>query len=428
MNTKVQSEKAKERKSVKEESHEDQRLLYMKKFILIIICSLVINEGFAQKVWEADLPVVEKSDYYNIELSQELIGADLQCLKVFDEKENEVPYFIRSADPIQEINNFEVFELESNYTKDSLNIIVINNQNAENLNRFCVVLQKADVQKYAFIKGSNNLRQWYIVKQQTEVSRLGQYSSGNTEMLILDFPQGDYRYYEITLWSNQGSPLEVHKVGKIKNSSIYGNFVEIDAGEFVQENDDTEKATYLCYPEMHHTYCINKLELFIRSKPDFYRQAALFDSVSYNKENLTLSSRKENLFYMNDFFFTPQTTITIDNQRNLPLTVDSIKMYGLSRYACIYLEGGKKYYLYLNTQETVSNTYDIEYFRDEISVDLPTLQLMNQQYYVPVERPEVPRELSLIEQPVFLWSVIIIVGLFLLFLCIRMINEMKKRS
>lgn len=399
----------------------------MKKYILILICSLLVNDGFAQKIWEADLPVVEKSDYYNIELSQEMIGARLKYLKIFDETENEVPYFIRPADPIQEINNFEAFVLKSKSTKDSLNIIVIDNQKTEDLNRFCVVLQEADAQKYASIRGSNDLRQWYIVKQQTEVSRLGQYSPGNAEILILDFPQGNYRYYEITLWSNQGSPLEVHKVGKIKNSSIYGNFVEINAAKFVQENDNMEKATYLRYPEMHHTYCINKVEFFIKNKPDYYRQAILFDSVSYNREHLILSSRKDNMFYMDDFFFTPQTTITIENQQNPPLIVDSVKMYGLCRYACIYLEGGKRYHLYLNTAEEGSHTYDIEYFRDEIPIDLPTLRLLNQQYSFPFEKPDVPRELSIIEQPVFLWSVIIVVGLFLLYLCVRMINEMKKR-
>ncbi|MDR2920512.1 MAG: hypothetical protein LBV72_14260 [Tannerella sp.] len=399
----------------------------MKKYVLIIICSLLVNEGSAQKVWEADLPVVEKSDYYNIELSQEMIGAGLKYLKIFDGTENEVPYFIRPADPIQEINNFEAFELKSNSTKDSLNIIVIDNQKTENLNRFCVVLQKADAQKYAFIRGCNDLKQWYIVKQQTEVSRLGQYSSENAEMLILDFPQGDYRYYEITLWSDQSSPLEVHKVGKIKNSSIYGNFVKINTGKFLQENDNMEKATYLHYPEIYYTYCVNKVEFFIKNKPDYYRQAVLYDSISYNREHLILSSRKENLFYMDDFFFTPQTIITIENQQNPPLVVDSINMYGLCRYACIYLEEGKKYHLYLNTAEEVSNTYDIEYFRDEIPIDLPTLQLINRQYSIPIKKSDIPRELSLIEKPVFLWSVILIVGIFLLYLCIRMINEMKKR-
>ena len=397
----------------------------MKPYLLIFLL-LLTHYGFAQTVWKADLPAVEKSDYYNVELNQELIGAGLKYLKIVDESGNETPYFIRSTDPIKEISNFESFDLLQNTAKDSINKIIVNNKAAENLNRFCVVLQQAETRKYASLRGSNNLKQWYIVKQQTIVSAFPNRTGENTEMLIIDFPQGNYRYYELTLWNDQKSPLEILKVGKIKNSNIYGNFIPINAGKLVIKNNSDDKNTTLSFPELKHTYSINKIELNIKNKPDYYRQAIIMDSVSYDRNNFYLSSRDENTFLMNDFLFTPQTIVIIENQNNPSLTVDSVKLYGLCRYACLYLEAGKKYQLLLNPEEPVSKAYDIEHFRNEIPANIAVLQLKNLRDY---PTPPVPqRELILLERPVFLWSVIIIVGLFLAFICLKMIGEMRKKQ
>ena len=398
----------------------------MKQYLLLFLL-LITHREFAQTVWKAELPVVEKSGYYNVELSQELIGAGPEYLKISDESGNETPYFIRSADPVRETGNFESFDLINNTTKDSLNTLIVNNKSVENLNRFCIIVQQAETRKYASVRGSNNLKQWYIVKQQTNVSGFAKQTKENTEMLIIDFPQGNYRYYEISLWNDQKSPLEVLKVGKIKNSNIYGNFVAIDPGKIQIENTGKDKSTCLSFPELKHTYCINKIEFYIKNKPDYYRQAILIDSISY-KYNFFLSSKNENTLLINDFFFTSQTLIIIENRNNPPIAVDSVKLYGLCHYACIYLEAGRKYHLSLNSnsKDPVSPEYDIEYFRNEIPADIPVLKIENQHDY---PLPVVPgRALSLIERPLFLWSVIIAVGLFLVFICVRMIKEIKKKN
>jgi hypothetical protein len=403
----------------------------MKKYFVFLILTFA-QYGFAQTVWKADIPVVDKSDYYNVELRQELVGAGLAYIKIFDEQNAETPYFIRSANPIQEINNFENYKLESSIVRDSLNIIVVNNHASEDINRFYIVLQKAETEKFAAIRGSNDMKQWYIVKQSVEVSRAGQQTTDNTEMLILDFPQGNYQYYEITLWSNNRSPLDILKIGKIKNSNLYGNFVEIELGKFIQESNNDEDNlynTYIRFSDAQHLYYINKIEFGIKNKPDYFRQAEIRDSTSYGTTrlfHLSLSSRKENIFFTNDLPFSPQTHIIIENRNNPPLTVDSIKIYGLCRYACVYLEAGKRYNLISDRRNPVSSRYDIEHFKDNISTDLPILQLEDLQDYT-IPKEVVPkRELSLIEQPIFLWSVIIIVGAFLIFVCFRMIREVKK--
>ena len=399
----------------------------MKRYFPIFIF-LFVQYGFSQTVWKAELPVVEKSDYYHVDFNQELIGAGLKYLKIVDENDNEIPYFIRSSDPIKEISNFECFDLKNNTVKDSLNIIVVNNEKVENLNRFCIILQQAETRKYALVRGSNDLKQWYIVRENTRVSEFTQQTKENTEMLIIDFPQGNYKYYEIRLWNDQKSPLEVLKVGKIKNSNIYGNFTAIDPGKLEIKHNSQNKNTSLSFPELKHTYCINKIELGIKNKPDYYRRAILIDSLSYSNERFYLSSKNENTLLINDFFFTPQTFIIIENQNNPPLIIDSVKIYGLCRYACLYLEAGKKYRLLLNSKKPISTAYDIEYFRNEIPANIAVLQVNNLQDSVMPEEIIPKRKLTLIERPLFLWSVLTIVGAFLVFICVRMIKEINKKQ
>ena len=396
----------------------------MKKYFVIIIL-LLARYGFTQTVWEANIPIVEKSDYYNIEIDQELVGAGLNYIKIFDDQDGETPYFVRSANPIQEINSFENYEFKKTI-RDSLNIIIVENKNSENMNRFCVVLQKAETEKFVTVRGGNDQKQWYIVKQTSGIFKTGQNNAdSNTDMLIIDFPQGNYRYYEITLWSNNGSPLDIQKVGKIKNSSLYGNFIEIDYGTFIRENNNEDNNTYIRFPGLVNDFSINKIEFSIKNKPDYLRPAVIKDSTAYNGVNLSLSSRSDNTFFTNNLSFSSKTIIAIENKNNPSLAVDEIKIFGLRRYVCLYLEAGKKYRLKADSRDPVLAKYDIEHFRDKISADLPVLSLANLNNYIIPEEVAPTRELSLIEKPVFLWSIILVIGAFLIYICVRMIKEMK---
>jgi hypothetical protein len=395
----------------------------MKRHILIFTL-LCVQYAFAQTGWKAELPVVEKSDYYTVELNQELIGAGLKHLKITDENAREVPYFIRSDNPIREISSFERFDVKEIRTKDSLNSILVDNRTLENLNRFCIIIQRAETKKYISIRGSNDLNQWYAVKQQAGAPEFSKQPGENTEMLIVDFPQGNYRYYEITLWNDQQNPLEVLNVGKISNSSLYGNFTEIDPGKFVITTNDNDKTTLISFPDLKHTYCVNKITFSIKNKPDYYRQAVLIDSLSQGRERFHLSSGDDNTLLFNDFLFTPRTFIRIENQHNPPVAIDSIQIFGLCRYACLYLEAGRNYHISLDPDDKILAAYDIEHFRNQIPTDLTVLKIINLRDY-PIVASQ--RELTLIEKPLFLWSVIILVGVFLVYICVRMMKELKMK-
>jgi hypothetical protein len=289
------------------------------------------------------------------------------------------------------------------------------------------VIQRAETKKYIYIRGSNDRSQWYIVKQQSEIPEFPKQTGENTEMLIVDFPQGNYRYYEITLWNNQKNPLEVLKVGKIKNSNLYGNFTAIDFGKLMIANDDSAKNSTISFPELKHIYLINRIEFSIKNRPDYHRRAALIDSTRYNQSYFYLSSENDNVLFFNDFPFSSQTFILIENRNNPSLVIDSIGIYGLSRYACAYLEAGQKYGILSDSNDKIFSSYDIEHFRNKIPAELTLLKIKNQSYYTS-EGVSLQRALKFIEKPLFLWSTLIVVGAFLVFICVWMMKGMKKKT
>lgn len=398
---------------------------YSLSIVLLYITSLYAT---AQSWYVADIDTIKQSGYYNIELDKRIIAvsnnANFLDIRINDTIGNEVPYFVRAQSPVRAVNEFISYDLESNTTKDSINTIVVRNENGENLNRFSIAIESAEVDKYITIRGSNDLKQWYIVKKRENITYSG-FKEGNNEILIIDFPQGNYKYYELTLTNNQSSPLQILKVGRFKNSNIYAQQTEIDLGTFIRK-DSTDKKTYIRFPDLKYNYRLNKLTFYINSKAEYLRKAELNGkdySIRFN-----LSSKGENTIVLNSTAISPEGVIVIDNKGNPPLVIDSIKAYALNRYLCAYLEEGQCYTLVIGNKDIApSSDYDIKYFQDEIPEDLQIVKTSNFEK-IEVAAHSNEREKMWIEKPVFLWSIIILVGLFLSAICYKMIREMKKKE
>lgn len=267
--------------------------------------------------------------------------------------------------------------------------------------------------------------QWYIVKQKTHIYNLEHKADNNEDALLLDIPQGNYKHYEITIENDQNSPLKILRVGNYASSNIYGQFSEINLGRFVAK-DSINKKTYISFPDLQDTYKINRLEISVQSDAHYLRHVLLSDTINKKSLKFDLSSKTDNSFIVDYFPLGKHTFIAIENNNNLPLDIVSIKVYGLNRYLCAYLEKGEKYYLEVGMRYKSSPDYDIDHFKNDIPVDLPIVKTENlSQINMPVAVPE--RQPSLIEKPLFLWVVIILIGLFLTFVCYKTIKEMKKK-
>lgn len=402
----------------------------LKKFTIISILNLLlfsISATAQQFRLAAPLDTVATSGYYNILLPPQAEALSevysLGDIRIKDNKGVDVPYFVHSENPIRSVSNFVDYKIKENKVKDSLNILIIDNDKYEMIDRFSIIVGNADVNKYASVRGSNDLLQWYIVKQQAVVST--NTFDNSSEIMYIDIPTGDYRYYEIKISNSQSSPLKIKQVGKINNSNIYGQFTLVDSKTMLQK-DSTNKTTYLTFPDMPFNYHIGKVAFYAKSKGDYLRDTYINNDGQM--VDFSLSSKNDNTFFLTDFVVSKDLEIRISNGDNQPLQIDSVSFYVLNRYICAYLDAGQQYTLYAGNSDLNKPDYDIEHFRKDIPENLPTVKVANIKINTPVEVVIPERKLSVFETPLFMWWVIIVVGLFLIFICFKMISDMKKKQ
>lgn len=389
------------------------------RLVLLTICLFAAAAGRSQNYWRACVDTVSAPGYYNIELSQEMAGRGLRTLRLRDAEGAEIPYLIRSSAPVREMERMEMYEQLSHEKRDSTNTIVLLNKDPE-VSRFYLRMKQADVAKYVSIRGSYDRQQWFSVKQRT---RLGGGHTPDTDAIaVIDFPAGDYTYYELTVTNSSRNPLNIIGVGKIENSTVYGRFTELNTGAFRTEEEDG--STIVTFPALQQPYLLSKLEIHAGSKGHFSRRMRL-ETGGYAKESFQFSSRQEQpFFYTDDLPIGKDFRLVIENGDNPPLQIDQVKLFGLDRYLCAYLDAGVRYRIETGTEEP--RRYDIRDFADEIPHDLPVIRTGNTEEATTTPEPEkIPK---FYERPVFMWSVIILTGIILLFVCLRMAQELKKRQ
>lgn len=390
---------------------------------------------FSQFEYKGSLPQIPESGYYHILLNPDVLSyssSGLKDIRIKDEKGTEVPYLLRTEKPRKEEISFENFELTGNEfsRKDSLNRVIVDNRNKEEIRRLCILIQAADVSKHIAVKGSEDRKNWYAVKQKTPITGSTDQDEA-IEILAVDLPKGNYRYYELLIGSNQSDPIQVLKVGKYKYSELLGNYTEVSLKHFVQV-DSTDKKTYLRFPKLNRSYYADKLGLDIEFKTDYRRVAGLTRLSSGDNPHLsiiqefTLSSKTGNDIQTSGLKVDKNIGLVIDNKDNPPLIIKGINILQLNRYLTVYLEKGIHYELFCGDAQVEAPQYDIVYFDQDIPQHLPMLKVENlQKLNTDQVVPEEGSQRSFFETTAFMWTVIIIVGLLLLLMCFQIIRKSK---
>jgi len=392
-----------------------------------IICLLCLLPLFVQaqewKIYRSAVEKVPEDGYYHIGLPQELIGVSantsLDDIRVYNSSGEEVPYFVRSEKAMQEVQQLLYYELLENTAKDSLNRIVLRNSQQRSIHRFLIVVRPAEVTKTVQIRGSHDRKQWFIVKQFQEINRKSHFNQTN-EIIPVDFPDGNYPYYEITLRNNGQSPLDIAGVVRAENQQIYNTLSALPTIRFTQK-DSTDRYTYIHFHDLRQNFRFDRVDFFITYPTDYYRKAEYRPG---NRFSFELTSGQANSIYPETTRLTPESYFRINNQNSPPLQIDSIHFYGLNRYLCAFLTADEIYTIVIDERQNGRVQYDIQHFQNEIPSDIPIVKAS-----LPVvtvkQTPEDTRPTWWLERPAVLWAIIIGTALFLLFICLKVMKETK---
>jgi hypothetical protein len=349
----------------------------MKKIIFLLLISVSVK---AQTyVAEAPLASVEKKSFYEIPLPPRvtaLVKDDYRNLRILDEKGTEVSY-VRNFDRF-EYATFKKreFRIETELTKNCCTTVTLFNEEKNTIDNFLLEIKNSEVSKTAVLRGSDDRKTWYALKEKFNLE-FGS-TSGKVITEVFDFPMSDYKFYQLTINDSTTSPLNVMGAWQVAPDVIQGRYVDIPSAKITSADSTKDHATWVTVHFDTAQY-VNKLE-FIVEGPHFYRRQA---TIYRRSEYLDRKKRKKTSLDAIGYFevISGQVPLTllaekekellvrVENNNNEPLNFTGVRASQLKQSIVVWLEPGHQYKMVFGN-DLQAPVYDLEYFRDSIPANL----------------------------------------------------------
>ncbi len=381
-------------------------------FALIIICL----QNFAQNNFKYNTTVenVKTDGIYKINLLPQIIS---KCnnnattdLRLLDSKGKEVPYVIKEVETGFEQSKFREFKKIKEKVDSSTRMVF--ESESQIINNIVIVLKNSAANRSVNISGSNNLVQWYVIKEFINLE-----VAGNNNLLQsiqnIDLPPVNYKYFQITFNGTKQDPLYIEQVGNYNSSANFTKYFEVPSPQIFQK--DSNKFTYVQLVSTEN-YTVNKLQLFV-SGSKLYKRNLLFN----NYYNDVLSSTSNNIYYNN---FTDDTIrFVIENNDNPSLRIDSVKFYQTASALYTYLIKGENYKLVFGNNEIEKPVYDLNAFSDSFHANIPLLYTKNIIENTLVNNIKPVKDSSTI----WLWAVMLCVLVLLIYFSSKLLKQVNKK-
>ena len=405
----------------------------MKKIIGLFCCITSYSVCAQEFKGQAQIDSVNETGFHNILLTPEInshLNAHFSDIRLYDDKNGEVPYLQRSESPTIDVHLFKEYTIISKeMIKGNSTRVILSNPEKTKINNISLVIKNADVQKKVRLSGSDDQENWYVVKDKSMFYSVIS-NSETAEIKLLDFPLSNYLFYKIEINDSSSAPLNILKAGFYDTYSESGKYTEVKGLHMYQS--DSAKKTIVKFLFDSPQY-MDKLDLEIDGPIYYLRRASICelkrDSVKKREvhsyfqtiEEAELASNHPNSIRFSNYK-AKEFYLVIENEDNRPLHIRAANVVQLNHYLTAYLEKGKHYVLKFGDPKMGSSSYDINYFNDSIPKKVPLL-LPGQ---VTIKQQEEAKpQASLFSNKTVLWVVIGLVIGMLGILSLKMIKEIK---
>jgi hypothetical protein len=411
------------------------RLFFVQPLIVFSLCIALLwaNSTTAQDITKARIETVTKNGLHKMIVPSEIRSRskdDLSDFRIFDAKNNEVPYFLVADVPEKAVEQFEEFSILSKtvLTKKSTTI-EIENPKAK-INGLKLLIANSEVTKKYSISGSNDQKEWFGLVNNAELGDLKSELTTSVSKEI-SFPLCAYRFLKIVFDDSATLPINVLKIGKAQTRFLKGDLQNIKVKSIETTPVLKEKKTLIRiafdYPQF-----INKVVFDIPKTNLFKRSVRIYTDkertekqkiVKYQDDiaHFSVISNQDNHF---DITNTKQEflIIEIENQDNPPLQISGIQFFQRPIFVVADLKANESYTVTTSRPNLMSPNYDLEYFKETISDALPETHINGIEYQK--QENVVEAKASLWQQPWFMWLCIGIGGLAILFFSVRLIKDL----
>lgn len=408
--------------------------MYNQMKIKIVICCLFIcGFGFSQS-HKATLSKIEKDGFHKVTISPEVRSAsqdNLAYFRILDKNKKEVPF----ANFDNAHHNSLLFQrldvLSKTRSKDSITTIIVSLNELKNVTELSLVISNTTINKTYSISGSNNQQDWFgLVSNQTLNDLANANGATITKSIVL--PRNNYKFLRFDFNDKKSLPINVLEIGYYKGGRKDVEITYLTNFQHKISEDKKRKKTIITFTSDNFQR-IDGISFDVKTKL-FLRNASVFvnttrkvrkrtENFKLEISSFNLNSNISNSFQINSFF-EKEFTIEIDNQDNQPLDISKIKVFQNTVSILADLKVNEKYEVIIDSTLSQPN-YDLANFTQNLSADLPKATIIN----LKKTNAEFKNAAEKVfwQQPIFLWSAILLALVLLAYFVFSMLKEVEKK-
>lgn len=401
----------------------------MKIALFLLFVFFVISQVTGQSfTLEAKIDSVLEDGNYQILIAPEVsthLKQDFSDVRIYDSKNHEVPYFLKIEKAHVSTESFKSYEIiEHNKVPDCCTHLIIRNTEKNKIDNIGLIIKNADVRKKARLSGSDDMVNWYTIKDNYELESL--YNNQKTEEVkILHFPLSDYEYFRLDISDSLSLPISILQAGYYDVGHENATWLDLPAPTVVQ-TDSIDKKSYVKIAFQASQY-IDRIKFNISGPDNFLRQAKICTRTTNNEKSyypvitaFELRSNRTNEVLL-DSFFGKELYLIIDNRDNPPLSVESVDASQIRRTLITHLQKNMNYVLRFGDKNASLPDYDLKYFNDKLTIHPKVLKVGA------VERIEFDKvqDEEFFTTKLWVWAAVIGMVLLLAYFSVRMIKDIK---
>lgn len=404
------------------------------KFFILLLGSM----AFAQTPQvSGTINSIKEDGLYRIRIPHDIRSyatQDLRDIRVWDAKDNQVPYFVQPTSDYKftKVSDFSEFERVSNTRfADSSSTYIFKNP-YKTIEKAVLLIANYQGSKTYRLEGSDDLKEWFGIINNGQLNQLNHPTKTEVYKEI-QFPLGSYSYLKLAFDDRYSLPINLLGIGMANTETV--NLVPITMEEipvksieFAEKDKKTQIHIRFERPEV-----MDQIRMEIKA-PELYSRNALVYTLKEREVKRSVESYRQHLAAFSirsdkDLVFNVPTSIEqdlyleIDNKDNPKLEIGSIQFMQEPVYLVASLRANENYRITAGNDKLEFPDYDIFEVTNTTKTALPIAEIGTIVY----EQPEkaIEKTKSFWQQPWFMWSCIGVAALMIVYFAFNMLRDMN---
>lgn len=394
---------------------------------LVTLCCTAQTAGYK---YYCLLDSVTTADFYSIALSPEIkahVKTDYNDIRIVNKQDRWVPHVFHAAIN-STFNEIKISNLQFSITENNKINTVVTIETTQNIiTTIGLTIKNTAAKRFCTLSGSDDKKEWFVINDSILLAPVadGQLTTNN---LQISFTPSNYKYIKVTIRNNNKDPFNIVNVLLYTPavSTVENKLSDNPAPIFIQK--DSGKISYLKVDEQQ-AFHFNNIRLKVSGPKYFYRKVELYvpDASVHSFSNpgkllqSFIISNNSTLQFNLPLSNARTFYLLINNEDNLPLTVNEINTASDAAYITAYLEKGEFYKLIIDNSTAEKPVYDLTNFNKTIPDNIPFLSIGKIQ-----KAGDKIVSLPAKNMQWIVWDALIAVLIILLFVTKKMIQEVDK--